>query len=361
MSEKINLIKKKIANMKQDAALISSVANITYLTNYANFSVVEREAFLLITNDDSFILTDGRYKEAVENLNLDFKLIEITTNQTFASILKKFAKQYNIAHLGVESDDLRLSEYQTLSKHFSKISDLNLKQHRSIKSPWEIEQIRKACRLTDDTFNFFLKKITSGISEKELASKIELYIKNHNGDLAFETIVAFGKNSSIPHHQTGQDIVDAKNGQFILIDFGAKVGNYCADMTRTIFFGKPSAKQKQIYKIVLEAQTKAVSYIKARLAKKQIIKAKEVDKIARDFIKALGFASIPHGLGHGIGLEVHEFPRLSPKSKNILKDGMVFSIEPGIYIPNFGGVRIEDIFAIVKGELKQLTKSSKVW
>ncbi|MBI2334310.1 M24 family metallopeptidase, partial [Candidatus Daviesbacteria bacterium] len=165
---------------------------------------------------------------------------------------------------------------------------------------------------------------------------------------------AFGKNSSIPHHQTGDKRLTI-NDKLILLDFGVKLNGYCSDMTRTIFFGKPSEKQRKIYETVLEAQKIAIRFINS--GKK--IKAKDVDKVAREYIKSMGFPDIPHSLGHGVGLEVHEHPYLSSKSKEELKEGMVFSIEPGIYIPDFGGVRIEDLFVLENRNLRQLTTSHK--
>jgi len=182
--------------------------------------------------------------------------------------------------------------------------------------------------------------------------------------VSFPPIVAFGKNSSIPHHQTGDSILgpessSGREGQIILLDFGVKYDDYCSDMTRTVFFGKPSKEQQKIYETVLSAQQKAVDYINKTLKSGKKIWASKVDIAARDYIISKGFPTIPHSLGHGIGLEVHEHPSLSPKSKEDLKSGMVFSIEPGIYIPNLGGVRIEDLFVLENQQLRALTGSSK--
>ena len=275
--------------------------------------------------------------------------------------------------MGIEEDELTITEHKLLKKHFKKTKHFDIKAHRSIKTPEEIKKIEKAAKLGDLAFKYILKKIKTGITEKQLAYELEMFIKQNGAELSFPSIVAFGKNSSIPHHQTGDSILGEKNGQFILLDFGVKYQNYCSDMTRTIFFGNPTEKQEKIYKTVLTAQQKVIDFINSATGSGKIVKASEVDNIARDYIISKGYPTIPHSLGHGIGLEVHEHPSLSPKSKEFLKEGMVFSIEPGIYLKGFGGVRIEDLFCISKTVpsetkglyvleekgLKQLTKSSK--
>jgi Xaa-Pro aminopeptidase len=220
-----------------------------------------------------------------------------------------------------------------------------------------------------------LKKIKKGITEKELAYELEYLIKQKGADISFPPIVAFGANSSIPHHQTSDKRLKANS--IVLLDFGAKLGSYCSDMTRTIFFGKANNKFKKMYKTVLDAQKKAIEKLShlggGRLARRSLgeagmdssevnsrgIKASVIDKIARDYIIKQGFPTIPHSLGHGIGIEVHEPPRLSPTSKVGLKPGMVFSIEPGIYMPGFGGIRIEDLVVLENKDPRLLTHSPK--
>lgn len=209
----------------------------------------------------------------------------------------------------------------------------------------------------DDTFEHILKKLKVGVSEKEIVFEIEYFLKKNGAEISFPPIVAFGKNSSIPHHQSGE--TKLKREDFVLLDLGAKVESYCSDMTRTIIFGKASEKQKKIYRTVLETQKRAVDFINIQIKLGKQVRAKEVDKVAREYIKSKGYLDIPHSLGHGIGLEVHEHPSLSPKSKDILKNGMVFSIEPGIYIAGFGGVRIEDLFVLEKDKIRQITLSPK--
>ncbi|MEK9178711.1 MAG: M24 family metallopeptidase, partial [Patescibacteria group bacterium] len=217
----------------------------------------------------------------------------------------------------------------------------------------EIEKIKKACEIGDKVYSQTLKKIRIGVSEKELAKEIVRLIRTEGASLSFRPIVAFGKNAYEIHHKAN-DTKLRKNHGFIKLDLGAKFEGYCSDMTRTVFFGKATEKQKKIYGTVLEAQKKAMSLVKDGR------RAFDADKIARDYIKAQGFPLYPHTLGHGIGKKVHEGFRLGPKSKTILRNGMVFTIEPGIYLKGFGGVRIEDTFLLKNGKLESLTKSSKI-
>jgi len=235
--------------------------------------------------------------------------------------------------------------------------------NRLIKAVHEIASIEKACNLGDKTFDYILTKIKEGVSEKELALEIKRFIKKHKAKTSFPPIVAFGKNSSIPHHVPTHNSKLLTHNSIILLDFGVRLNNYCSDMTRTVFFGSPTAEYKKMYQTVLDAQQKALEHLVAHLEggrkdsfEVESIKAKNVDKVARDYIISRGYPTIPHSLGHGIGLEVHEAPIISPKSKDTLKPGMVFTIEPGIYIPGFGGIRIEDVVVLEK-PCRLLTKS----
>lgn len=221
----------------------------------------------------------------------------------------------------------------------------------------KIDKIKRACEITDQTFRYILPKINLGISEKKLAKEIELFIKNRGAAISFPTIVAFGDHTSAVHHPTGKRVLSGN--AIIMLDFGAKFKNYCSDMTRTVFFGKASDKQKEVYKVVLSSQQATVSYIKNQLKNGNKIKAAEVDRVARQYILNRGFPTIPHALGHGVGRKVHEKPKICFKSKQILKEGIPFTIEPGIYIKGFGGVRIEDVYIIENYVVKQLTTSPK--
>lgn len=349
---RIQNLKKKIRQEKLDGVLISSVSNITYLTGYANFSRDEREAYIFLGSNFGYIITDGRYTEAVKEKVPHLKLFERGNKRKVKDLFKKYKE---IKVLGIEEDNLTVLELKNLKKIFQKLKHFNIQ--RSVKDEKEKGKIKNAAKLGDKAFKFILEEIRDGITEKEIAFKIEMFIKKAGADISFPPIVAYGANSSIPHHKTGD--TKLKTGNFVLLDFGVSYEDYCSDMTRTIFLGKATEKQRKIYKTVLEAQKKAVDFINSLIKSGKIIKAKEVDKVARDYITSRGYPTIPHSLGHGVGLEIHEHPHLSTKSKEELKHGMVFSIEPGIYIQGFGGVRIEDLFVYERGGLKQITNSPK--
>jgi Xaa-Pro aminopeptidase len=227
---------------------------------------------------------------------------------------------------------------------------------RNQKTDAEIEKIKKACKLGDLAFEHILRELKIGITEKQTARLIKIFLKERGSGISFRPIVAFGKNTSEVHHKP-TDIALRKNHGFIMIDLGAKLDGYCSDMTRTIFLGKVSSRQKLIYETVLEAQRKSKEFIEASMLTGRTINGSQVDMVARKFIIKQGFPNIPHSVGHGIGRKVHEGFRIGPKSKTIVKEAMVFSIEPGIYLAGYGGVRIEDLFTITKNGLQQLTHS----
>lgn len=381
-----------------DALLISSTANIAYLTNYFGFSDTEREAYILITKKQNYLFTDGRYIEAVRRLQ-DFLLQEITSKLPFIKLLKALMQTHAFKTLGIEEQDLRVKEYLMIKKLPTAIKPLSLRALRMIKTSEEIELIKRACEIADTTYTTVLKTVKEGMTEKEIGNLIESEIKKQKADISFRPIVAFNEHAATPHHLTDDRKLTA--GSIILMDFGAQYKGYYSDMTRTIFFGKPPEEQKNVYQVVLTAQEKAVEYLNHELrsmnyddnfitysssersesrSNNETIKqssnssrwsssreisrdsnnksvALNVDKVAREHIISQGYPTIPHSLGHGIGIQVHEAPTLSPTSKDELAEGMVFSIEPGIYLPGKFGVRIEDLFAIQNGTLVQLTKS----
>ncbi len=353
---KVKKIKEQIKKEKLDAVFISSVCNITYLTGFSNFSKDEREAYLLIGQDFQYIITDGRYTESVKKDVLHFTVFERGFKNSTEDLFKKLKSK--IKTLGIEEDNLTVGEHKIIKKHFNKLKHFETGKLRSLKSKEEIKKIEKACQIGDLAFNYIIKKIKVGVTEKEIAWELEKFFKEKGAENSFSSIVAFGKHSSVPHHQTSDKQLTI-NDKLVLLDFGVKFENYCSDMTRTVFFGEPSKKQKEIYRTVLEAQKKAVDFLNSRIKSNKKVTGAEVDRVARKYIISKGYESIPHSLGHGTGLEVHEPPFISINSKEELKEGMVFSIEPGIYIEGFGGVRIEDLFVIEKNGLRQLTTFSK--
>lgn len=341
-----------------DGVLISNPVNITYLLGVDfGFSLSERESLLLITKKKKLIITDKRYSEPVKKLSKDYEIIESGANYFLKKSAPEILKKIGVKKIGFETENLTVSEFNSLRK-FTKLSPVDLKGMRIIKTDVEIEKIRKSCKIGDQCFEFIIKQLEIGMSEKEIAEKIVSFIKSQGNDISFYPIVAFGKHSSVPHHQAGKEKL--KKDQIVLLDFGVKFNNYCSDMTRTIFFGSATTEFKRMHKTVLTAQEKAIQYINSQLSMiNGKLLAKDIDKIAREYILKQGFPNIIHSVGHGIGIEVHEAPHISPNSNETIKDGMVFSIEPGIYLPKYGGVRIEDLYLFSKNNLIDLTKAPK--
>jgi Xaa-Pro aminopeptidase len=349
-------IRKKLTQETLDALLVTSVPNIIYLTGYSGFSSDEREGFVLLTKKTNYIFTDGRYTTAIKEQVKGFELLEIFSNRRFKDLLKDLARELKLKKIGFESTNITVAEYTALSKSVvdSRLVPTTniIESFRLIKTADEITTIERACNLGDKAFEYVLKKIKKGISEKEVAFELDTFVKKNGADMSFRTIVAFGKNAAVPHHMTSETKLEI--GDFVLLDFGVKVDNYCSDMTRTVVFGKASPEQKKMYQTVLQAQTHAIK----RLSSSPIL-SRNIDKAARDYIVSQKYPSIPHSVGHGIGLEVHEIPRVSPHSNEKLKPAMVFSVEPGIYIPDSGGVRIEDLVVLEKKAPRLLTHAPK--
>jgi len=359
MNSRLQKLRRLLAEQNLDAVLISSLQNITYLSNFSGFTTEDRDAYMLITKKKKYIFTHPIYREVAEQDFKEFTLVEYKRNNPFSLALKNIIEQEKINKLGFEAFDLTVCDYERLTGEINKrtLKSIDLVgELRIIKSHEEIHAIKKACELGDKTFTFICNLIKAGVTEKELAVEIEFFIKRNGADISFDPIVAFGQNASQPHHITNN--TKLKGNNFILFDFGVKLNSYCSDMTRTIFFGKVTKEQSNLYHAVLNAQNTSVDYLKNKLLNKQPIHAPSIDQVGRDYISAQGYDPFNHS-SHGIGLNVHESPHLYPTSTDIMADGMVFSIEPGTYQPGKYGIRIEDLFAIENNELIQLTKAPK--
>jgi Xaa-Pro aminopeptidase len=354
---RLQAFRKCLISENIDALLISSVPHIVYLTGYNGFSEVEREVFLLITATKQYLLTDGRYTEAVRRTIAHFDLREITAQKNAYDQLKNLATREELTKIGFEDTNITVQEFSELSKCFKVCIPTTMSTLRVIKDLEEVEAIKTACSLGDKAFEYILNCLKPDTTEHEIALKLEFFIKKNNATLSFDTIVAFGNNAAIPHHMTGNRKL--QKNDLVLLDFGVKKNNYCSDMTRTLVIGKADKKTKDIYHTVLEANTKAIEEIQRLVRDQKLVNGKEIDALARSYIVKKGYPTIPHGLGHGTGIEVHESPRLSPKSTDNLVQGMVFSVEPGIYDPTWGGVRIEDLVYIGEKNIEVLTQAPK--
>jgi len=347
---RLEKIRNGFSKMNVDSILISKRENYIYLSGFTGSS-----AYLLITSSQAFLITDFRYTEQASKQALEYEVIEYSGN--IKKTIAEKARKLGIKKLGFEDDYTTVSSYNEFREVLQEIelmpSGSFVDRLRLVKDKNELEVIGKAVEIADAAFNNVLKYIRPGVSEIELASEIEYYMKKCGATgPSFETIVASGKRSALPHGVASEKLV--QNGDSITFDFGCIYKNYCSDMTRTVFLGKPDAELIKIYEIVLKAQLEASNSARAGLL------GKEIDKVARDIIVEAGFESnFGHGLGHGVGLEVHEEPRLSIRGDIVMENGMVVTVEPGIYVNELGGVRIEDIIVINGNHPQVLTSSTK--
>jgi len=354
---------KLIAKNKISAFLITGRSNIKYLCGFSGSS-----GFLLITKSKTILFTDSRYIERAKyTVPKSIELIDITRVWRNPTELKKAWQQkirsLRISKIGVEESDLTVSEYKKFKKISPKIkfTDISgeIETLRAIKTPAEIKLITKSQRINEQVFELIKKlihkqvKSRTQISETSIAWEIKRLGQELGAeDVSFDPIVAFGKNSSMPHHQPGK--TKLKKGDLVLIDMGMKYKGYCSDMTRIIFTATPTKLQKEIYETVLAAQKAALKTTNNGFVEQKI------DSLARTPITEAGYSeNFGHGTGHGIGLKIHESPSLSPNGKNKIKPGMVITVEPGIYLPGKFGIRIEDMAIVTKTGLKNITHLNK--
>jgi Xaa-Pro aminopeptidase len=341
-----------------DSLLVTSQPNISYLTGFSS-----RDSYLLISFKKSIFITDFRYlEETKQNLkNFDIELID----SSLFKCINRLVKKLKLRRLGFEAKNLNFAEYQNLKKVLPPktefIPTYNLVESlRLIKDKKEIDKIKKAIQISIKTFGFIKSIIKPGIREIDLSAEIERFIRRESvSQSPFPIIVASGPRSCLPHALTSKRII--KDNEPVLVDLGVDFEGYKSNLTRCFFLGKMTNKFIKVYNIVLEAQKRALGIIREGIV------INKIDKIARNFISENGFGRLffGHNLGHGIGLEVHEEPAISSKNNNKTKEGMVFTIEPAVYIPKEFGVRIEDIVLVRKGGLEVLSgalhKSIEEW
>ena len=262
MNSRLNKLKALLLEKNLDGALISSVPNIIYLTNFAHFSTHEREAFVIVTQNKNFIITDKRYSHAVRKNVEDLELLELSSEYTIPHLIGKVVTNEQIKKLGIESTNLTVHEWDKIKTLAEETKHFDLSPIRVIKDSKEIAFIQKACELGDQAFTHILTHIKEGMTEKEVAFELEHFIRKNGADISFSSIIAFEENAAIPHHKTGNRKLE--RGNLILLDFGVKYEEYCSDMTRTICFGKATEEKKKIHQTVLEAQEKAISFLNSQ-------------------------------------------------------------------------------------------------
>lgn len=351
MESRIKRLREKIKNF--DGFLIAKPENIYYLSGFT----AGEDANLIVTKTKVYILTDFRYIEQVKIQCPEWELAERV--KSMKETIAQTVKAAHIEKLAFEQDKTTFDEYTQLKEVIGRTElvpvDNIVEELRIIKDKDEIDNIRHAAAIADKGFEHILKFIKPGVKESDLALELEFFMrKNGASGLSFETIVASGKRSALPHGTASEKVVE--KGDFVTFDFGCVYNHYCSDMTRTVVVGEASEKQKEIYSIVLEANKAVIEVLKPGA------NTAEIDKVARDIIAKYGYAkNFGHGLGHGVGLLIHESPTLSPRagSESILEPGMIVTDEPGIYIADFGGVRIEDFICITENGIEVLSHSPK--
>lgn len=351
MNKRIGAVQNKLKQLEIDSFLVVSAENRRYLTGFTGTS-----GWVLITQKDAFFFTDFRYTEQAKEEVKDCHLIKLDQFSPYLSLMKTM-QELDLYTIGIESERLTVFHHQELVNQFGRKAicsiDNLVEDIRRIKDQNEIDCIRKAQEIADGAFSHILKVIKPGVSELEIALELE-YIMKKNGAsaLSFDTIVASGLRSAMPHGVASDKKIEY--GDLITMDYGCIYQGYCSDMTRTIAVGKADDKQTEIYNLVLKAQESALAQIKAGVI------GKDIDAVARQVFKEAGYLQyFGHGLGHSLGLEIHEEPRFSTKDENIMEENMVMTVEPGLYIPKWGGVRIEDLIVITKDGYTNLTNSPK--
>lgn len=359
MSFRLDTLRANLDELKLDGLIVSHNADQRYLADFSGHA--DYDSVMLVSKKDARVVTDFRYWDAAEKQANGMALVKtIRGEYELPQAIADFAKENNVRTLGLESQHVTVYRAREWTKALRRVgaklkptADV-IKRLRASKDEDEIAKIRAAVKLTDDAFSHLLKNIRVGMTEKQAAWIIESYMREHGADrLAFDPIIASGPNAALPHAEPGDRRL--QKGEPITIDIGAQIDGYNSDMTRTITLGHATEKFTEIYKIVLKAQLAVEK--KARVG----MNGKQVDRLARRIIDKAGYEKeFGHGTGHGVGRVVHEFPRAGksfPKDK--MQPNMLLTVEPGIYISDWGGVRIEDLVVFRPERLEILTQSTK--
>lgn len=310
------------------------------------------EGILIVSDKEKAYFTDMRYYEAAEK---KFAGKNVNVYKLNDGAVQKYIKENRFRSAGLNYDKITVKKFEEFKKLKVKLFDCDkiISDARSCKTEGEIEYIRRACEITQKAFYDSLKYLREGVTEKQFRDKlVALYLKYGAESESFDTIVAFGEGSAIPHYETGD--VKLKKNCVVLVDTGCKVNGYCSDYTRTLYFGDPDDDFIAVYNAVLSANEYAESKISDGMPLKQ------ADALSRELLREAGFGeNFTHSLGHGVGLEIHEFPYLSPKSDGALHEGNVFTVEPGAYFYGKFGVRIEDTLVLKNGKAERLFTDDK--
>ena len=350
MKERIEKVRSVLS--ESEAALIESGANRYYLTGFHSSA-----GLVLITQKDAYFLIDFRY---VEKARAQAKGVRVILAEQVYSQIAEIMKADGATLLFPEAEETSLSSFARLKKNLPDVLVANddridraLREARAVKCVAELACIREAQRMTDETFSYILDRITAGRTEREVMLDMEFYMRRLGSEgVAFDFIVVSGKNSSLPHGVPTDKKIE--RGDFVTMDFGAVYHGYRSDMTRTVAVGEASEEQRRVYDTVLAAQAASLAAIRAGA------KCCDVDAAARDLINEAGYTGcFGHGLGHSVGIDIHEYPSCSPRSEATLAPGMLMTVEPGVYLEGEFGVRIEDLVIFTADGCENITASPK--
>ena len=347
---RLGVIRQRLAEAGADAAVLSFLPDVRWAVGFSGSN-----GLLVVRPDAAHFVTDGRYdtqaRQEVESAEVHVPGYDLAKYVREAGLLG------GAARVLVQGDHVTLSTLEYWADLFESVAFVPVKEWLvdavAAKEAWEVERIRRAQSITDEVFTALLPLVTPGVREQELAAEIVYqHLQRGCERMAFEPIVAAGPRSSLPHaHPTGEAF---RSGDVIVIDMGGVVDGYASDMTRTLALGEPEAEAKRVYQVVLDAQHAALDVVAAGRT------GKEVDAAARTVIHAAGYGEFfSHGLGHGVGIQTHEWPRLSYHVEHVLPENAAVTIEPGVYLPERFGVRIEDLVIVQAGGHENLTASSK--
>ncbi len=342
--------RKVIESSPVDGILFTSLENIRYLSGFTG-----SDGALVVTPGESFFLTDSRYWTQADG---EVKGSRIVHYKKKLDQIASLMLDLKMKSIGFESSSLPFSLYRSLSEKVAPQAALvplekELKNLRAVKDAQELALIRKTIEIASGSFLHAMGKMKEGVPEGEIAFEMEWFMKRHEAEsLGFDIIVASGKRSALPHGKAGTKRIE--RGDFVLIDYGACFQGYHSDETCTVVLGRPSPEQEKIYRIVKEAHDQAIERVRPG------IPVQEIDRAAREHIRQSGHGEyFGHSTGHGVGLAVHEDPAVNSENKDLLQEGMVFTVEPGIYIPGWGGVRIEDMVLVTSQGAEILTPLPK--
>ncbi len=344
----IERLREKLQSSECDALMISSAVNRRYVTGFTGSAGI-----VWLTADRMALVVDFRYTEQAAEQAHDW---EIITHDGLEEQLQELVSQNNIGRLAIEGDHVSVQQWQKWSEKLAaELVPVTrwVEELRLTKTAAELEAIERAASIADHSFAQILPQIQPGAREEDIALELEFAMrKNGASGVSFAPIVASGDRGALPHARPGQRML--RHGDFVVMDFGCIYRGYCSDMTRTIVVGEPTEKHLVIYDLVLKAQETGLDAVRPGVT------GVEADRAARMIIEESGYGTyFGHGLGHGVGLEVHEEPRLSRFGEHTLEEGMVVTVEPGVYLPGWGGVRIEDLVVVTEDGARCLSSTFK--